>query len=275
MGGKSGRTIQQTQSTQPSIPGFLQPFIQQSAGVANSALGSLSGQLQGAGASDLVAGFNPDQQQSFDLLRGIANGQGGFLPSALNALQSTADGDFLFGDQGFDQAVQAAVNAAQPSILSAFGGAGRGTGGLAQAAIAQQATDAFARQFGQERGRQLNAAQLLPQFATFGAGLLGDIGAQQQNQSQRELTAPISAQESLLSAALGGLPLASLIGRNQTSTQPLFRNRSSELLGTGLAGLGLFNGISGGLSNLFERGSIGRGLASSTVTTDAAGNILS
>ena len=255
MGGKSGRPIQQTQTTQPSIPGFLSPFLSQGASVANTALGNLSGHLSGAGAQDLVAGFNQDQTTSFDLLRGIANGQGGFLPSALNAVQSTADGDFLFGGQGFDQAVQAAVSTAQPSILSAFGGAGRGTGGLAQAAIAQQATDAFARQFGQERGRQLNAAQLLPQFATFGAGLLGDIGAQQQAQSQRELTAPILAQGSLLSAALGGLPLASLIGRTQTSTQPLFRNRSSELLGTGLAGLSLFNGMGGGLSNFFNRGS--------------------
>ena len=251
MGGKSDNSpteITTTATQEASIPSFLQPFLSQSTGVAR---GALSG-LQDALGGNLVAGFNPDQTASFDALRGIASGDQ--LGGAIDALSSTARGDFLFGGDGFNQAVDAAVRAAQPGILSRFGAAGRGTGGLAQAAIGQSATDAFARMFGQERQRQLASAQALPGLLAFGPQLLSGIGQQQQDLAQQQIQAPITAQQLLLSNALGGLPLTSLIGRSGTSTRPLFQNQRAGQIGGALAGAGL----GGQVGSLF--GPIGTGI---------------
>src|SRR5690606_10633621 len=185
---------------------------------------------QGAG------GFIPTAQQEF-----LRTAQGrdiaSFLdPAAFGALQSTAAGDFLFGGQGFREAVDAAVRAAQPHILSTFGGAGRGTGGLAQTAIAQAASDAFAAQFGQERARQLQAASalsglaeaerarqrqaaaLLPSMAFADTDALLRLGTIQQQQAQRELDAPITALERLLTLSGAPVPLGATMG--QVVTQP-------------------------------------------------------
>lgn len=288
MGGKSGGDQDVTQRVE--IPEILQPFVRNQARIGSNALSRLEDQLAGAGADDLVAGFDPLQEQAFDLAVQRAQGEGGFIPTAqqqflataqgvdpqsfvdptaFDALQSTAAGDFLFGGQGFRQAVDAAVRAAQPSILSTFGAAGRGTGGLAQAAIAEQATDAFARQFGnerqrqlaasgiladldsQERARQLSAAGALPQLALADAQILQNIGGIRQGQAQRELTAPISAQESLIAAAGGGIPLQSLLGATQTQ---------SGLGGGGFSGAGALGG-----------GALGLGLGSLTAAEGATG----
>lgn len=83
-------------------------------------------------------------------------------PGARETLDATSRGDFLFGGEGFNAAVDAAVRQAQPHIMSAFGGdAASVNSGLSQHAIGQSAIDAFASQFGQERNRQLGAAEAL------------------------------------------------------------------------------------------------------------------
>lgn len=266
MSGGKGGGGSQTVTQQTVIPDFLKPFVTQQAQVGGQALSNLQQQLSGAGAAELVAGLTPDQQAAIDRARILATDPSGGLGIAQQGLTrlaqggagvgvggdqllATARGDFLFGSEASKAAVDAAVRAAMPSIISTFGGAGRGTGGLAQAAIAQQATDAFARQFGDERARQLAAAgqlsaqQLqaigaLPAASTAGISLLSDIGAQQQQQAQRRLTAPISAAEALIQAAGGGIPLGSLLG--QTSTQKGGGgNLGSGILGGGALGLGL------------------------------------
>lgn len=215
------------------------------------------------------------------------------IPAASrSALESTASGDFLYGGEGFNAAVDAAVRAATPGIRSTFGAAGAGgaTGGLAQTAIAQAGIDAFARQFANERSnqlgaasslanfglgenaqrlgaanslgalgldnartainaggllgnfadadrsrqlsaggllaglsdaernRQLNAVGLLPDAGLLDVNLLQQIGGQLQGQDQRELDAPFNAQLRLLQAALGGLPISSLLGQSSQGT---------------------------------------------------------
>lgn len=272
IGGSKGSS---ESSTQVDIPEFLRPFLQQGANTASGALNT----LQGLAGGSSVAGFNPLQQQAQQQAVDVAGGAGGFLPTAqqtfldaaqgsglsflpqsalasltgaaqvpgqaTDALTRTAGGDFLFGGQGFDQAVQAAVRAAQPAIASTFGRAGPGgvTSGLAQEAIGQSAIDAFASQFARERqnqlgaadslanrglqasgllgdfatterGRQLNAAGQLPSLALFGSDILSDVGGQQQAQAQREIDAPFFRQLQLLSASLGGLPISSLLGQS-------------------------------------------------------------
>lgn len=286
--GIGGSTGSSSQTTNVNIPDFLQPFLNQATGTAGNALSS----LVGLGGQDLVADLTPDQQQAIGLAQGIAGGEGGFIPTAqeqtlataqgqpissfldpntlaalqgfgapveeflpqasLDALTSTAQGDFLAGGQGFDAAVDAALRAARPQILSTFGGAGAGgaTGGLAQTAIGTAAVDAFARQFGDERNRQLRAANTLGGFTSgernrglssqgLLAGLSGDernrqvsavnnlanvgllpsnifqgTGGQLQNQAQNEISGPIDFNAMLLQAALSGLPIPALLGQS-------------------------------------------------------------
>ncbi len=89
-------------------------------------------------------------------------------PTARAALEATAGGDFLFGGEGFDAAVDAAMRKATPQIMSAFGGdASSVRSGLSETALGTAAIDAFASQFGRERGLQQGAAQFLEQM---GAG---------------------------------------------------------------------------------------------------------
>lgn len=205
MGGKSpqnvttsGTSSQKTNTTQTTtIPEFLKPFLHGAADVSGGALTD----LQGLTERFAVPGLTTD------------------------ALEGTARGDFLLGGPGFDAAVDASVRAAQPHILSTFGAAGRGTGGLAQAAIGRAATDAFASQYGQERARQLLAAQALPGLALM----------------------PLQLRQSLLGSALAGLPISSLFGFNQrgktsgrtAQVQPVFQNQGAGIMGGALTGLGI------------------------------------
>lgn len=228
------------------IPKFLRPFMEQSLGIASGALDK----LEEAGSGDLVADLNDLQQAGLGQAIDVAQGAGGFLPTAqqtfmnaaqgfnaedafdptalsamrrasegqgldsfipqnalagLNtlaagnvnapgneALRQTAAGDFLFGGQGFDQAVQAAVNAASPQIASAFGGTQGGlSGSSAKQAVGQSAIDAFASQFGQERQNQLNAANALnaQQLQAMLAGSSGLAGLGGDERSRQLATA--------------------------------------------------------------------------------------
>src|SRR5690606_8136743 len=149
----------------------LNPIQQQAIELAIARAGGAGGFLPTAQQTLLSAA----QGQGINFLPAIARDEFGqaldaeFLPAESRAalaalgtgtpalpgtetLQQTAAGDFLMGGQGFDAAVEAAVRAARPGILSAFGsaGSGGGTGALANAAIGQSAVDAFARQFAQE-----------------------------------------------------------------------------------------------------------------------------
>lgn len=365
MSSGSGGKGRSSSRSRVQIPTFLQPLLNQSAGVAGGALGNLNNQIN---SGNLVAGFDPVQQlaQGLGVGRALdpngifqtatntfsqaAQGQGleSFVPqgalntlnsngglgsfidpsalqaltggaqgqavpgmdilsqlaqadgvpqTAMDALQQTAGGDFLFGGQGFDQAVDAALRAARPGVLSTFGrsGAGGATGGLAQTAIAQAGIDAFARQFGQERqnqlsaanalgslglsqrgqtadiasrlgsmglagqqqqlgaagalaglgadersrqlssagllaqlgegerSRQLAAAQALPGLGMADINVLSGIGQQRQDQAQNQISAPLNAQLQLLQAALGGLPIANLLGQNNRGTNTAFQ----------------------------------------------------
>ena len=178
----------------------------------------------------------------------------GALPDAsVGALTRTAQGDFLFGGEGFDAAVEAAVRAATPQVLSTFGrsGAGGATSGLAQAAIGRAATDAFASQFGQERNRQLAAADTLGRLGLSQdaqrLGAAGDLA----NLSLAENQQQVGAADAL--ARLG------LAGADQRI------EASSLLANLGLAGQDRRLGAAGTLANL--------GLSENAQSLQAAGTL--
>ena len=227
-GGGETRTVTETR-----IPPELVPIVRAQSRIGLGGLQDLQTQLSGAGADELIAGLDPLQEEGFESAQAAVS-EGGIIPTVTQDLLNTAQGNFLFGGEGFDQAVQASIDAAQPAILSSFGRAGGTPGGLAQTAIQQVASNAFANLFNQERQRQQAARAALPQLALLPSDVLGGIGAERRALAQQELTAPISANEALIAAAGGGVPLSSLLGQAQTSQGP----QRSRLAGGLLGGLG-------------------------------------
>lgn len=278
MGGsskQSGPTTTQSQS-QVVIPDFLKPYLQNQMNVGGGALTNLQGQLQNAGADQLVAGFTPDQLRGMDMARNFATDPNGALAQAQNrigdiaqgaaitryspqvldalgqgmgasfdtsglqnfaqnpaqlqseaqnALTQSAAGGFMYGNPAFDEAVQASIRAARPNILSGFasqGGAGAAKGGLAQIGMQQAASDSFARLFGDERNRQIQAAGQLGDFSLGARGLQQDaatqnIQAQLQQQQMRNQAAQgfgglLSDERSRQLNAAGQLPGIGLLG---------------------------------------------------------------
>jgi hypothetical protein len=92
-----------------------------------------------------------------------------------------------------------------------------------------------------ERQRQLLAAGALPSLGMVGADILSRIGAQQQAQAQRELMAPIVAQQQLLAASGGALPLSALFG--STTTLPMSGSSFGTGLGLASTGLGIASAL--------------------------------
>lgn len=260
MGG-DGQSLQNV-TQQAQIPGFLSQLLNQGAATATGSLGRLESTLGGATGEDLVAGFDPAQIEAQGLLEGIARGEGGFLPTAQQGLLETARGDFLFGGPGFDAAVNASLDLAQPRISSAFGLAGGRNDPLAGVALQREASNAFANLFSQERNRQLGALEALPGIAQIGPGILSGVGAERRGLEQQRIAAPISAEQALLQSSLSGLPIENLLGRS-TTTQETFSG--DELLGnlggilTGssalLSALGLGGGPGGGRLGSLASGS--------------------
>ena len=242
-----------TQERTVNIPEFLRPLIEGGASTGQGALSALSGLVNGGG---LVSGFNQDQLSSFDLARSLALGNDSPFATATQTLSDTASGAG-FDSDAFQNAFGAAVRRQQPGIISPFIAAGRGTGGLAQTALGQAQADAFAGLFSQERDRQLNSALSLPGMASQPFSLLSQIGGLQQQQAQREIDAPIQAQQGLLGSSLGAVPTGSLLGSTGTNTQPVHSNPLGSALGLGLSAAGMFMGgpmgasLGGSLGGLF------------------------
>ena len=163
-------------------------------------------------------------------------------PEVAERLTAVAGGRNIYGGEGFQESVDAAVQAALPGISSAFGGTAGGlSGGLARAEVGRSGVLEALRQQGQrrqeqiqaasllgdigragtdarlrasglmlgegsrERDRALSAARDLPGIGLAGANILRDIGGERQQYEQRLIDAPIDAQARLMDAALAGI----------------------------------------------------------------------
>lgn len=311
---------EQTTTQQVNVPDFLQPLTRQGAQAAQEGLGGLRQRLN-FGDPNLIEPFDPLQIRgqeetvglagmipSADLLRRGQNvmssvaggnnrlfdeagniideiGEQGQLPGQTQeTLRETARGDFLFGNEGFNEAVDASIRQAQPQIASTFasqGGRGAIDSGLAQTAMQQAASDAFAQQFGQERQRQqqaaqslgqlglqqqqqnlqgplalgrllegertrqLQAAQELPMQALMRPELLQEIGGRRQQQGQQELLEQIRAQQMLMGQGINALQGPSALFGQQQSNPIDQGSPAMSGLGGALAGAQLGSVVPG------------------------------
>jgi len=221
------QTSQQTTTTAP--PAYLQPYLKDIAGQAQNIY---------------QPGLTPEQQQAISQARAPSS----LTQAGLGTAEQTARGDFLYGGPGFNAAYQAAANKIIPQVNSQFARAGRSGSGLAQTAQTQALADAFASQYGQERGLQQQAAFAAPGMA--GGEAQRQIGLA--NLPQDILFGNLGQYANIINpqATFGG-----------TTSNPMYRNQGAGLLGGAAAGAklgstfgpwgtgigGVLGGILGGL----------------------------
>lgn len=177
-GGGGQRTVQRNDPWGP-----LQPYLKQAFGAASDAFLNQPSQ---------VAPFSQDTQNAFDIIRQKAASGSPLDQASSDALEKTLRGDYLYGGEGFNKAMEAAKNTIIPETNSVFERAGRGGSGLADTAKASALSDAFAKQYGQERQNQLEATKLAPivrgmRYAD--ADILSKIGGLQESKNQQGLDA--------------------------------------------------------------------------------------
>ncbi len=209
-----------------------------------------------------VVPFSPQTEQALNMTEQMAL-QGSPLEQAgINTMLATARGDYLPGSEGFEQAfsgqvaplIQRYSEELLPGLQSSFTAGGfRGGSGEQQAAMSMM--DSFNRAlsgtagqlYGQERGRQMQAAGMAPQYAMTrfqNPQMLANVGAAREGLAQAQLSDEIARhnfeqniQANKLAQYLG--LVGGGFGSEGTSSQPIYRNVGANILGGGLAGAGL------------------------------------
>lgn len=163
--------------------------------------------------------------------------------AATGYLNNVLNGNYLYGGQGFNAALNAANQQIQPMIGSLFEGHGRYGSGAQGAQTAQQLGDVFAGMYGQERANQQQALGLAPQVQGMGyndASQLFNAGSAQQSQAQNELTDVANRYNyqqqlpyqnlSQYASTIYGAPSF------PSTTTPYYRNTAAGALGGALGG---------------------------------------
>lgn len=268
------------------------------------------------GVMDWVGGNDPDRELALKKLRGITGGRAGrdlahqynnqglteadlasqnFNQQPVNAGVNATFQDLMQrfnpNSAGVQASADASIRAAQPYIYSGFGksgGVGATKGGLAQVAMQQAASDAFAKLYDNAEQRRLGAATgmsaaeaqkaqaaaMAAQAAAArnanklaekrltadlmaqerrnqitSAGLLSGAGMQGVAALQGAAMIPLGLQDSLIKNAGGAIP-GSLVGQETTSQTPYKTGGIGSILGGGLALASLIPGAGAGLTTL-------------------------
>jgi len=207
-GGRSGRdTVQiQTQKTDPWGP--QQPYLKQGFDLAQEAF---------INHPSPEATFSPetlDAQQRM-LERGRAGSP--LMGQNRSFLEGTLKGDYLYGGEGFNKALDAATNYITPRVDSTFASRGRSGSGLAAEAKTSAIADAFAKQYGEERANQMRASTMAPAVAASDyadIGAIGSVGAARDAQTEFNQNARRNAVLQYLNAIQGNM------GSNVTTSGP-------------------------------------------------------
>lgn len=199
-----------------------------------------------------VVSFSPETNKALEMQYNRALNGSPTHNASVDQLMSTLRGDYLYGGEGFNKAVDAASRKILPQIDSTFERAGRTGSGLAQIAKAQAISDAFAGQYGQERQNQLRSMLFAPQVANqdyIDIDRLSNVGERKERQLEEELAAAIEKYnfdqnkqrnklaefKDFIEGSYGGTRIGS-------GATPKFRNYGSDFVGATQQG-GLLQGF--------------------------------
>ena len=206
-----------------------------------------------------------------------------------SGMEATARGDFLRPESNEFLAgtykamtrpmIEQFRDATMPSIDAGFSRAGRFGSGLyadqvqkAQDALGRNLSEAGTRLYGdnyqQERGRQITAQQMAPEYAAADyqdAARLGQVGAAREGKASEELQADIdrfnfNEQRPWSTLANYKALIDGSYGQTDTRSQPIYRSPSSgSIFGdvvSGVGSLGLLGSALGGLRFFREGGKV-------------------
>ena len=249
-GGGDGNTTT-TSITEPNkyVAPYLSNYLQRAQDVSRTPYEAYGG--------NRIAGFNPDQENAFGMIRDRATAGSPYQATAGQTLESTARGDYLNPES--NPYLQGTINKALGDVRGSLGStfSGQNFGGSAhEEMLNRRSMEAIAPilmgNYQQERGNQLNASLAAPEFAKSDYNdyntLLG-LGSMQQGQTQNEATAKYEdwlRQQSDPSAKLGllGGAVQTGMGAGGTTTatgpDPNKRNTLADIVGTVAGGAGLY-----------------------------------
>ena len=244
MGGKGGNSGQTQQTQQVDPWGMQQPYLTYLYGQARNLPQQQPYPFPG------VVPWSPASVASMEAQTSRALQGSPLLPAAQQQNLATVQGDYLYGNPGFNAAFDAAQRQITPQVQGAFERAGRFGSGLAQTAQTRALGDAFASLYGQERGRQMQATALAPSMAQADyqdISRLAQVGAQQEAKAGEALAdamnrwgfqqgAPYGQLAAITPAIAGGFP-GSYTRSNQElpQTSPLASGFGAGMMGYGLA----------------------------------------
>lgn len=183
--------------------------------------------------------------------------------AATTELSNTLSGNYLYGGDGFNAAVDAAVRRAQPGIDSQFALSGRYGSGLAQEAVGRAVGDIFADQYNQERTNQMRAMMFAPQISELDysdISKLAAVGQQREALEQEQLAEQIARHDFDQSVEQRQLQeYMNLVQGNYGGNTVTTSNSS---VGGGNSGAGFLGGALSGASTAYQLGGL---LGSSTM----------
>jgi hypothetical protein len=265
-GGEKERTVVQKTSDDPWGPQQepLKRVFEEAGNVYDSGAPKY---YEGSGVVD----YSPQTEQSLDMIENRALQGSDITRSGQNQMQQTLDGNYLSGNPFFQGAFEAQVRPAveqytqqiAPRIDSNFNAAGR-LGSNAYATARNTADDTFARaiadtggklayqNYGMERGLQNAAAFQAPQYAETeydDALRLAQVGGARETKQGEYLQDDMNRWNFNENAGWNRLgKYAALVaggdfGGTGTSSQPVFKNTASGILGGAGAGAKIGNMI--------------------------------
>jgi len=219
-----------------------------------------------------VVPYSEETEAALDLTSQRALLGSPLINQAQNQLTSTMSGDYLYGGDAFNQAVDAATRRALPAVDSQFALGGRYGSGLAQEAQARAVGDIFANQYQQERTNQLRGMLFAPQmaeqdYADFGK--LAAVGAQREALTQEQIGEDIARHDfdqmeeqnrladymNLIQGTYGGTQSSTSMGpatSRNTGAGILGGAATGASIGSVVPGIGtMFGAAAGGLLGAF------------------------
>lgn len=263
-GGGGGGTQNVTQNTAPWAG--QQPYLSHGFGQAQAQQGTPQTFFPG----QTYANFSPQTEQALNLTEQRALAGSPVQRAGNKQLTDTLNGNYLYGGEGFNAALDAAKRRILPQIDSQFAQGGRYGSGAHKAALTQTLGDSFASQYGQERENQLRSMLFAPQAAQADyqdLNALAGVGSQREGQAQSGIDEAMERHnfQQMEPAERLARYMAMIQGNYGSSmsqqNQPFRGNRGAGVLGGALGGAGIgsafgpigagIGGLVGGLGGLF------------------------